>query len=141
MPSGPEKVTVRRARRTLRRDLVAARNRAADAAGLAERVIELVTDLGLMAGASIAAFESLPTEPPTPGLIRALQSHGVRVLLPITRPDLDLDWFDAADPDRAPLRREAIAQVALVLAPAWRSMRRAHAWGRAAVAMTARCRG
>ena len=46
-----------------------------------------------------------------------LAARGIRVLLPITLPDLDLDWHDAADPDEQPLGRDAVARVDLVLAP------------------------
>lgn len=40
----------------------------------------------------VAAYASIGTEPPTWPLLDALVAAGVRVLLPVTRPDLDLDW-------------------------------------------------
>ncbi len=47
----------------------------------------------------MAAYESLPTEPPTEGLIAALLDHGVRVLVPVLEADLDLDWRPAEHPE------------------------------------------
>ena len=62
-------------------------------------------------------YESLPVEPPTEALSQALRARGFRVLMPITEPDFDLDWFDAADPDRRPLGREAVLGVAAAFVP------------------------
>ncbi|HYN30381.1 MAG TPA: 5-formyltetrahydrofolate cyclo-ligase, partial [Dermatophilaceae bacterium] len=69
------------------------------------------------AGDAVTLYEALPHEPPTAGLAAALQAHGIRVLMPVTEPDLDLDWTDAADPRGGPLGRHAIGSVRLVLAP------------------------
>lgn len=66
---------------------------------------------------TVTLYESLPVEPPTEALLAALREAGIRVLLPITLPDLDLDWFAADDPERAPLGKDAIAQADLVLTP------------------------
>jgi 5-formyltetrahydrofolate cyclo-ligase len=80
----------------------------------------------------IAAFVGVRGEPPTIPLLTALQALGVRVLLPILRDDLDLEWavYDGR-PDqlvegtrgilqpRGPsLGLEGIGEAALVLAPA-----------------------
>ncbi|WP_168582264.1 5-formyltetrahydrofolate cyclo-ligase [Gephyromycinifex aptenodytis] len=45
-------------------------------------------------GATVALFRSTPTEPPTHALSTALLERGVRVLVPRTLPDLDLDWHE-----------------------------------------------
>ena len=78
----------------------------------------------------MAAYESLPTEPATEVLITALIEHGVRVIVPVLRDDLDLDWRDARTPareddrSRAPrdpahlLGLDAVADAQLVIAPA-----------------------
>ncbi|MDX6630188.1 MAG: 5-formyltetrahydrofolate cyclo-ligase [Gaiellales bacterium] len=80
----------------------------------------------------IAAFVGVKGEPPTLSLLAALHARGVRVLLPLLREDLDLEWavFDG-DPSRLvegnrgvlqpageSLGLGGIAEAALVLAPA-----------------------
>jgi 5-formyltetrahydrofolate cyclo-ligase len=42
----------------------------------------------------IAGFVGVRSEPPTLPLLAALRARGVRVLLPILRDDLDLEWAD-----------------------------------------------
>jgi 5-formyltetrahydrofolate cyclo-ligase len=55
---------------------------------------------GLGAG-PIAAFVGVRTEPPTLPLLGVLHALGVRVLLPLLRDDLDLEWADYdGDPRR-----------------------------------------
>ncbi len=54
--------------------------------------------LGLGSGAVVLSYESVPGEPPTAALHDALVARGVRVLVPDTLADLDLDWHDLADP-------------------------------------------
>jgi 5-formyltetrahydrofolate cyclo-ligase len=80
----------------------------------------------------IAAFVGVRGEPPTIPLLTALQALGVRVLLPILRDDLDLEWAvydgEAAGlvegvrgiphPPGESLGLGGIAEAALVLAPA-----------------------
>jgi 5-formyltetrahydrofolate cyclo-ligase len=48
---------------------------------------------------SVAAYASAPGEPSTEALLPALRDRGLRVLLPVLRPDFDLDWaaYDAGD--------------------------------------------
>jgi 5-formyltetrahydrofolate cyclo-ligase len=41
---------------------------------------------------TVAAYLSIGTEPATPDLVEALRSRGVRVLVPVLRDDLDLNW-------------------------------------------------
>jgi 5-formyltetrahydrofolate cyclo-ligase len=80
----------------------------------------------------IAAFVGIRGEPPTLALLAALHARGVRVLLPLLRDDLDLEWAvfegDAGglveglrgvlQPAGASLGLDGIAEAALVLAPA-----------------------
>jgi 5-formyltetrahydrofolate cyclo-ligase len=80
----------------------------------------------------IAAFVGTRTEPPTLPLLAALQARGVRVLLPLLRDDLDLEWagYDGdpqgllagprgvLQPAGPSLGLDGIATAALVLAPA-----------------------
>ncbi len=80
---------------------------------------------------TIAAFVGTRTEPPTLPLLTALHAAGRRVLLPLLREDMDLEWgeFRSADdlrparlgipqPSGASLGVDAIAQAGLVLTPA-----------------------
>jgi 5-formyltetrahydrofolate cyclo-ligase len=80
----------------------------------------------------IAAFVGIRGEPHTLALLAALHARGVRVLLPILRDDLDLEWADydgdpqsltegsrgVPHPAGPSLGPEGIAAAALVLAPA-----------------------
>lgn len=100
-----------------RREIVAARDRDADDSALAQRVLALAHELGLRAESTVAAYEAMRTEPPTEATFSALAAHGIRVLVPITLPDNDLDWCDAADEHRMPLGPDAVSAAGLVLAP------------------------
>lgn len=51
-----------------------------------------------MAG-TVAAYVSVGTEPDSRGLIFALWKRGTYVLLPVLRPDRDLDWASYEGPD------------------------------------------
>ena len=51
-----------------------------------------------MAG-TIAAYYSIGAEPDTRGLVYALWKRGSYVLLPVLRPDGDLDWASYEGPD------------------------------------------
>ncbi|MGV4985440.1 5-formyltetrahydrofolate cyclo-ligase [Streptomyces sp. NRAIS4] len=89
-------------KRTLRRELLSARNRLTaddvDETGraLAQRALELPE----LAGArTVAAYVSVGSEPGTLALLDALRARGVRVLLPALLPDNDLDWGEYAGPD------------------------------------------
>src|SRR5262245_49813439 len=79
----------------------------------------------------VAAYWSIGREPRTHGLVFALWKHGATVILPVLRPDMDLDWAVYDGPDSlAPgpygimepvdTRRgvDTIRTAALVLAPA-----------------------
>jgi 5-formyltetrahydrofolate cyclo-ligase len=118
----------------LRRRLLAGRarlspdQRAAAARALRDAVLELPQVQ--MAG-TIAAYYSLSSEPDTHGLVYALWKRGGYVLLPLLRPDADLDWASyegpdslrpgprgLAEPGEPPRGMDAVARADLVLVPA-----------------------
>ncbi|HEY1343559.1 MAG TPA: 5-formyltetrahydrofolate cyclo-ligase [Streptosporangiaceae bacterium] len=102
--------------------------RAAAARALRDAVLELPQ--AQMAG-TIAAYYSLASEPDTHGLVYALWKRGSYVLLPLLRPDADLDWASyegpdslrpgprgLAEPAEPPRGLDAVARADLVLVPA-----------------------
>jgi 5-formyltetrahydrofolate cyclo-ligase len=108
MPSAhlpdPRKTELRRTLRAARREHAPAADRATEGAAIARAVLallEVAPPPGTTPGGAwcVAAYESLPTEPPTEGLIAALLDHGVRVLVPVLEADLDLDWRPAEHPE------------------------------------------
>jgi 5-formyltetrahydrofolate cyclo-ligase len=83
-----------------------------------------------MAG-TVAAYYSVGAEPDTRGLVYALWKRGTYVLLPLLKPDGDLDWASYEGPDslipgprglqepqEKPRGPEAIARADVVLVPA-----------------------
>jgi 5-formyltetrahydrofolate cyclo-ligase len=117
MAGDPEKLARRTALRARRRALVAARDPEADGRRLADHVLVLLRGLGLGEGAVVTSYESVPGEPPTAPLHALLEAAGIRVLVPVTLPDLDLDWRDAAGPRAPLLGRDAVGLADVVLAP------------------------
>lgn len=123
MSSGARtKGEVRRLLRAQRRALAASRDLPSDGAALAQA---LLADPppgwpGARPGTptTVLSYESLPHEPPTDAVNSALQAGGHRVLVPITLPDMRLDWCDLADPERTPLGIDSPAGADLVLTPA-----------------------
>ena len=118
----------------LRRRLLADRARLSPdqraAAGRALRDAVLELPQAQMAG-TIAAYYSLSSEPDTHGLVYALWKRGGYVLLPLLRPDADLDWASyegpdslrpgprgLAEPAEPPRGMDAVARADLVLVPA-----------------------
>ncbi len=118
----------------LRRRLLAARARLSPderaAAGRALRDAVLQLPQVQMAG-TIAAYYSLASEPDTHGLVYALWKRGSYVLLPLLRPDADLDWASyegpgslrpgprgLAEPGEPPRGPDAIVRADLVVVPA-----------------------
>lgn len=53
----------------------------------------------LTMGGTVAVYYAVGTEPNTRKLVAALWKHGVYVLLPVLRPDRDLDWAAYDGPD------------------------------------------
>jgi 5-formyltetrahydrofolate cyclo-ligase len=95
-----------------------------------------------MAG-TVAAYVSVGTEPGSRGLIFALWKRGTYVLLPVLRPDGDLDWASYEGPDSLvpgprgllePAERRrgvtAITSADLVIVPALAVDRAGHRLGR-----------
>ena len=122
------------AKAALRRRLLAGRaglslpQRAAAARALRDAVLGLPQ--AQMAG-TVAAYYSLASEPDTHGLIYALWKRGTYVLLPLLRPDADLDWASyegpdslrpgprgLAEPAEPPRGVDAVARADLVIVPA-----------------------
>jgi 5-formyltetrahydrofolate cyclo-ligase len=97
----------------LRDQLVTTRGRRSLAeVGEAARAIagHLLASTEVRRAASIAAYVSIGTEPGTTELIEALAGAGRRVLLPVLRPDNDLDWGVYRD-NLAPARRGLLEPV------------------------------
>ena len=105
-----------------RRATLRADQRAAGATALRQALLPLATG-------RVAAYASAPTEPGTAPLLAALREAGVEVLLPVLRPDNDLDWALFEDELVAGLRgtrqppgpllgRDAITDCRLVVVPA-----------------------
>ncbi len=80
---------------------------------------------------TVAVYVSIGTEPPTAELLDVLRSRDVRVLVPVLRDDLDLDWaiYENRDkmspgtrgmwtPEGDLLGVDAVAEADLVLVPA-----------------------
>ena len=110
------KDALRQQLRARRRELVPGRDRAADARALELDALRVAHDAGVGAGDWVAAYESMPSEPPTEALIAAMNARGIRVMVPITCADWDLDWREAGS--EQPLGREAVADARVVFVPA-----------------------
>ena len=95
-----------------------------------------------MAG-TVAAYVSVGTEPGTRSLVYALWKRGTYVLLPLLRPDNDLDWASYEGPDslaaaprglleptEPPRGPGAVASADLVIVPALAVDRRGRRLGR-----------
>jgi len=118
------------AKAALRRALRERRAARDDAARAAEGR-RLAVHAGAIPAGTVAAFVGTRTEPPTLPLLEALRAAGRRVLLPVLRADMDLEWAefsgeDALRPARLGLLEPAgpslgvaaVADAGLVLAPA-----------------------
>ncbi|MGH8895010.1 MAG: 5-formyltetrahydrofolate cyclo-ligase [Actinomycetes bacterium] len=125
--TGPTKADLRARVMSARR--VAGPDQRREAAARATRFLLDLPDL--LAARCVAAYYSIGSEPSTAELLAELRSRDVRVLLPVLRDDLDLDWaiYDQARPlvpggrglwapggDR--LGPQAIADADLVVVPA-----------------------
>jgi 5-formyltetrahydrofolate cyclo-ligase len=84
-----------------------------DAARLAIRraVLQRCRDLGLAAGARIAAYQPLRTEPGSVELLADLHAAGYQVIVPYLLPDRDLDWLPWS-PDRPAGDPGRVAEIA-----------------------------
>ena len=102
--------------RDRRQTEVAGRDRAADGLALALDALRVAHDAGVRRGSWVAAYESMPLEPPTEALLEALAARGIRVMVPVTLPEWDLDWREVGTD--VTLGREAIGQAEVVFVPA-----------------------
>jgi 5-formyltetrahydrofolate cyclo-ligase len=110
-----------------RRRIATVTEREEAAAGITANLVQLATDLRVR---SLAAYLSLPDEPPTRDFVRWADGQGIRVLLPISRKDGLLDWapYDSDDegvddfgmpmPTTEVLSPIAINSVDLIVVPA-----------------------
>jgi 5-formyltetrahydrofolate cyclo-ligase len=137
---------IKQEKAALRARLLAARARLSGAqrtdAGRAIRDALLDRPEVQMAG-TVAAYYSVGAEPDTHGLVFALWKRGTYVLLPILRPDGDLDWASYEGPDslvagprglrepgEPPRGVRAVASADAVLVPALAVDRAGHRLGR-----------
>lgn len=117
-PDSTTKGDVRRVLRARRRELAASRDLTADALALGEHLDALPPGAAPRSTpGTILSYESLPHEPPTTAINATLRARGHRVLVPITLPDMQLDWCDLDGPGRSPFGITAPAHADLVLAP------------------------
>jgi 5-formyltetrahydrofolate cyclo-ligase len=94
------------------------------------RLLELPELSGLSAGSTVACYVARSREPETALLLDTLRARGLRVLLPVLLPDLDLDWAvdagehvaglgpGALEPVGPRLGVDAVADAAVVITPA-----------------------
>jgi 5-formyltetrahydrofolate cyclo-ligase len=134
------------AKASLRRQILGARaglsaeQRAAAGSALRDAVLGLPE--AQMAGTA-AVYYSIGSEPGTHGLVYALWKRGTYVLLPVLRPDMDLDWASyegpdslrpgprgLAEPAEAPRGAAAVSRADLVIVPALAVDRRGMRLGR-----------
>lgn len=117
----------------LRDQLLTARHRRtiAEVSTAASAIAEaLLASEDVRRAASVAAYVSVGTEPGTTWLLDELLARGKRVILPVTLPDLDLDWaaytgphsvaaarFGLLEPVTPRLGPDAIATPEVVLVP------------------------
>jgi 5-formyltetrahydrofolate cyclo-ligase len=100
--SAPAESFIKADKASLRRRVVAARAAMSDSARaqasrlIRDHVLEMPE---VFAAGTIAAYYSIGTEPDTRGLIFGLWKRGSYVVLPVLRPDGDLDWASYEGPD------------------------------------------
>ncbi len=127
-------VALRSRKVALRRELAARRDqindpeRAASGRSLRDAVLSLPE---IQMAGTVAAYISVGSEPETRGLVYALWKRGTYVLLPLLRPDYDLDWASYEGPEslaagphgllqptEPPRGVRAVASADLVIVPA-----------------------
>jgi 5-formyltetrahydrofolate cyclo-ligase len=112
----PTKDAVRRRLRELRRERVPTRDRASDAEAIAIDGLAAAHAAGVSRGDWVAAYESMPSDPPTEALVEALTARGIRVMVPVTLPTWELDWREAGTTE--PMGLEAVTRARVVFLPA-----------------------
>ena len=125
-----DKTALRRQLRAQRRSLAPQRDQGADADAIATAAGMLVDTITRSSRAGehpaedgqlcVAIYRSLPTEPPTRALAEMLHKRSVRVIVPETLPDFDLEWHELlADGSEGPrLGLDGISGARLILTPA-----------------------
>jgi len=107
------------AKAALRDELLAARRAMTEDERGAGRAAVRGAVLARVDASCVAAYVPLRTEPGSVELLSALLDRGVRVLVPITRPDRDLEWATWSGSGIGPsLGLAAIAEAGVVLVPA-----------------------
>lgn len=132
-PSGADiaKMVLRQRIRAARRAHLGARDRESDAQALATSVLAIVRRHVGDEVCRVAAYEARATEPPTDRLIARLSATGYDVIVPVTLPELDLDWRRSTTPGAAAqtLGRDAIGSARVVVTPALASDAAGHRLG------------
>ncbi|WP_375487899.1 5-formyltetrahydrofolate cyclo-ligase [uncultured Jatrophihabitans sp.] len=106
-----------RARRVASRAAMTPETREQARAAVRDVVLERVRAAGWRCA---AAYVPLSTEPGSTGLLVGLRAAGLRLLVPITLADRDLDWAEwSADGIGPALGKGAIGDAELVLVPAF----------------------
>jgi 5-formyltetrahydrofolate cyclo-ligase len=107
------------AKAELREELLAARRALTEQDVAAARAAVRAHVLDQVSAGCVAAYEPLRTEPGSVELLAALAEGGTRVIVPITRPDRDLDWAEWTPAGRGePLGVGAVCSADVVLVPA-----------------------
>lgn len=108
----------RRRLRARRREVAARRDLSADGELLARTALTEVERHRRDGPVTITAYEPVPGEPDVRALVRAAYDLGMRVLVPVTLADLDLDWAlwspEGAGP---PLGKDAVKAVTVGFVP------------------------
>ena len=124
------KTAVRQHLRALRRERVPGRDRARDGAELELSALEVAYAAGLGPGDWVAAYEATTLEPPTEAMVASLTARGIRVMVPVTLEDWDLDWRELGTESSTEsstesgteagetLGKDAISRAAVVFLPA-----------------------
>lgn len=110
------KSALRRRLRATRRERQPHRDVPAETTALADHVTALVDQRTRGRVCRVAAYESLPTEPPTHLVVERLTAAGYEVIVPITLADGDLDWRVAGT--AGALGRNAVHEAEVVVTPA-----------------------
>lgn len=110
------KTVARQQLRALRRERVPGRDRPRDAAELALSALEVAYAAGLAPGDWVAAYEATTLEPPTEAMVAALSARGIRVMVPVTLEDWDLDWREVGTAET--LGTDVIGRAKVVFLPA-----------------------
>ena len=105
--------------RARRRDLAGRRDPTTDGVRIAEHAMrEIEQRVSAGAAVTITAYEPLPAEPDVSVLLTTAYDRGMRVLVPITLTDLDLDWCEWTPTGTGPpLGKDAVAEVTVAFVP------------------------